>query len=303
MQAKEAALKWDGGCELTALCAPRPPSSAAPHLPRRRLQQQLEVAKCKKAAPAKSPPRAPAPSAEALTFELFWSPEQDQFSQAAKAWSVASDPPGAAPPLFGAGVPTASHLPADRGAGEAPGAAGGHGALRARQPGEGTPPPAPFLSLFPAPPALPSSRSPLPPPPFPLPPRPTDARFLPAEPSAGWAEGRQPGGESCSHTVLEGALLSWEVLGGAASPQGCGELLTPLPQTLHLQETVQILQAKVNMLDSAALDQVEARLQVGRRGGGRGGGRGAGASSEGGGHSVVWGPICRPPTERPGEGE
>ena len=102
---------------------------------------------------------------------------------------------------------------------------------------------------------------------------------------------------------MEGALLSWEVLGGAASPQGCGELLTPLPQTLHLQETVQILQAKVNMLDSAALDQVEARLQVGRRGGGRGGGRGAGASSEGGGHSVVWGPICRPPTERPGEGE
>ncbi|OXB56715.1 hypothetical protein ASZ78_006909 [Callipepla squamata] len=50
----------------------------------KRLQQQLEVAKCKKAAPAKSPPRAPAPTADTLTFELFWRPEQDQFSQAAK---------------------------------------------------------------------------------------------------------------------------------------------------------------------------------------------------------------------------
>uniref|UniRef100_A0A669Q6X3 Dynactin subunit 2 n=1 Tax=Phasianus colchicus TaxID=9054 RepID=A0A669Q6X3_PHACC len=50
----------------------------------KRLQQQLEVAKCKKAAPAKSPPKAPAPTADALTFELFWRPEQDQFSQAAK---------------------------------------------------------------------------------------------------------------------------------------------------------------------------------------------------------------------------
>lgn len=172
MQAKEAALKWDGGCELTALRAPRPPSSAAPHLPRRRLQQQLEVAKCKKAAPVKSPPRAPAPSAEALTFELFWSPEQDQFSQAAKAWSVASDPPGAAPPPFGAGVPTASHLPADRGAGEAPGAAGGHGALRARQPGEGTAPPRPLPVPLPCPSGsalfpLPSAPSPVPPPPPP----------------------------------------------------------------------------------------------------------------------------------------
>ncbi|NXJ10204.1 DCTN2 protein, partial [Odontophorus gujanensis] len=50
----------------------------------KRLQQQLEVAKCKKAAPTKSPPRAPAPTADTLTFELFWRPEQDQFSQAAK---------------------------------------------------------------------------------------------------------------------------------------------------------------------------------------------------------------------------
>ncbi|XP_015742422.1 dynactin subunit 2 [Coturnix japonica] len=50
----------------------------------KRLQQQLEVAKCKKAAPAKSPPKAPAPPTDTLTFELFWRPEQDQFSQAAK---------------------------------------------------------------------------------------------------------------------------------------------------------------------------------------------------------------------------
>ncbi|XP_040510673.1 dynactin subunit 2 isoform X4 [Gallus gallus] len=50
----------------------------------KRLQQQLEVAKCKKAAPAKSPPKAPAPTTDALTFELFWRPEQDQFSQTAK---------------------------------------------------------------------------------------------------------------------------------------------------------------------------------------------------------------------------
>lgn len=95
--------------------------------------------------------------------------------------------------------------------------------------------------------------------------------------------------------MLEGGLLSWEVQGGAASPQGCGELLTPLPQTLHLQETVQILQAKVNMLDSAALDQVEARLQVGRRGGGRGGGAGPAPAVRGGDTAWFGVPSAAPP--------
>lgn len=71
-------------------------------------------------------------------------------------------------------------------------------------------------------------------------------------------------------------LLTWVVLGSTASPHGCGAALDsppphPLtPHNLHPQETVQILQAKVNILDAAVLDQVEARLQVGRTGGGWG---------------------------------
>lgn len=35
-----------------------------------------------------------------------------------------------------------------------------------------------------------------------------------------------------------------------------------VPLTSHLQETVELLQAKVSALDLAVLDQVEARLQV-----------------------------------------
>ncbi|XP_066841747.1 dynactin subunit 2 [Anser cygnoides] len=50
----------------------------------KRLLQQLEVAKCKKTAAGKSPAKAPAPTGDTLTFELYWRPEQDQFSQAAK---------------------------------------------------------------------------------------------------------------------------------------------------------------------------------------------------------------------------
>ncbi|NXJ86864.1 DCTN2 protein, partial [Trogon melanurus] len=51
----------------------------------KRLLQQLEVAKCSKAVPAaKSPAKAPAPAADAVTFELYWRPEQDQFAQTAK---------------------------------------------------------------------------------------------------------------------------------------------------------------------------------------------------------------------------
>ncbi|KFZ50274.1 Dynactin subunit 2, partial [Podiceps cristatus] len=49
-----------------------------------RLLQQLEVAKCSKAAPGKSPPKAPVPTGDAVTFELYWRPEQDQFAQTAK---------------------------------------------------------------------------------------------------------------------------------------------------------------------------------------------------------------------------
>ncbi|XP_074023411.1 dynactin subunit 2, partial [Numenius arquata] len=50
----------------------------------KRLLQQLEVAKCSKAPPGKSPAKAPAPTGDAVTFELYWRPEQDQFAQTAK---------------------------------------------------------------------------------------------------------------------------------------------------------------------------------------------------------------------------
>ncbi|KFQ38117.1 Dynactin subunit 2, partial [Mesitornis unicolor] len=50
----------------------------------KRLLQQLEVAKCSKATPGKSPPKAPTPMGDTVTFELYWRPEQDQFAQTAK---------------------------------------------------------------------------------------------------------------------------------------------------------------------------------------------------------------------------
>ncbi|KAM9252233.1 dynactin subunit 2 [Cariama cristata] len=50
----------------------------------KRLLQQLEVAKCGKAAVGKSAAKAPAPTADSITFELFWRPEQAQFAQTAK---------------------------------------------------------------------------------------------------------------------------------------------------------------------------------------------------------------------------
>ncbi|KAM4643965.1 dynactin subunit 2 isoform 1-T1 [Amazona ochrocephala] len=50
----------------------------------KRLLQQLEVAKCSKGTPGKSPAKAPAPTADAVTFELYWRPEQEQFAQSAR---------------------------------------------------------------------------------------------------------------------------------------------------------------------------------------------------------------------------
>ncbi|NXA15357.1 DCTN2 protein, partial [Sapayoa aenigma] len=50
----------------------------------KRLLQQLEVAKCSKAAPGKGPPRDPPTAGDTVTFELYWRPEQDQFAQSAK---------------------------------------------------------------------------------------------------------------------------------------------------------------------------------------------------------------------------
>ncbi|NXS51055.1 DCTN2 protein, partial [Balaeniceps rex] len=50
----------------------------------KRLLQQLEVAKCSKAAPGKSPAKASVPTGDAVTFELYWRPEQEQFAQTAK---------------------------------------------------------------------------------------------------------------------------------------------------------------------------------------------------------------------------
>uniref|UniRef100_A0A8B9QSW3 Dynactin subunit 2 n=1 Tax=Anas platyrhynchos TaxID=8839 RepID=A0A8B9QSW3_ANAPL len=48
----------------------------------KRLLQQLEEVKCKKAVSGERPGKAPAPTGDMLTFELYWRPEQDQFSQA-----------------------------------------------------------------------------------------------------------------------------------------------------------------------------------------------------------------------------
>ncbi|NWX43633.1 DCTN2 protein, partial [Steatornis caripensis] len=48
------------------------------------LLQQLEVAKCTKAMAGKSPDKVPTPTVDAVTFELYWRPEQDQFAQTAK---------------------------------------------------------------------------------------------------------------------------------------------------------------------------------------------------------------------------
>ncbi|XP_059688623.1 dynactin subunit 2-like [Gavia stellata] len=50
----------------------------------KRLLQQLEVAKCGKAAPGKSPAKAPVPPGDGVTFELYWRPEQEQLAQTAK---------------------------------------------------------------------------------------------------------------------------------------------------------------------------------------------------------------------------
>ncbi|NXG78626.1 DCTN2 protein, partial [Baryphthengus martii] len=42
----------------------------------KRLLQQLEVAKCGKAAPGKGPGRDAVSAGDAITFELYWRPEQ-----------------------------------------------------------------------------------------------------------------------------------------------------------------------------------------------------------------------------------
>ncbi|XP_065715061.1 dynactin subunit 2-like isoform X1 [Patagioenas fasciata] len=51
----------------------------------KRLLQQLEAAKHSKAPPGQSPPaKSSSPPGDAVTFELYWRPEQDQFAQTAK---------------------------------------------------------------------------------------------------------------------------------------------------------------------------------------------------------------------------
>lgn len=75
---------WDPHSHLFCPPPPRP----------RRLLQQLEVAKCSKATPGKTPAKAPAPTGDAVTFELYWRPEQDQFAQTAKVswrWGLGGD--------------------------------------------------------------------------------------------------------------------------------------------------------------------------------------------------------------------
>ncbi|NXX76229.1 DCTN2 protein, partial [Urocolius indicus] len=69
--------RWERGEGLvpTLVCPPSCP---------RRLLQQLEVAKCGRAAPGKGSAGAAAPAADAVTFELFWRPEREQFAHTAK---------------------------------------------------------------------------------------------------------------------------------------------------------------------------------------------------------------------------
>ncbi|XP_010564884.1 PREDICTED: dynactin subunit 2-like [Haliaeetus leucocephalus] len=50
----------------------------------KRLLQQLEAAKCSKAAPGKTPAKAPALTGDSVAIELFCQPEQDHFAQTAK---------------------------------------------------------------------------------------------------------------------------------------------------------------------------------------------------------------------------
>uniref|UniRef100_A0A8B9NCH4 Dynactin subunit 2 n=1 Tax=Accipiter nisus TaxID=211598 RepID=A0A8B9NCH4_9AVES len=50
----------------------------------KRLLQQLEAAKCSKAAPGKTPAKVPALTGDSVAIELFCQPEQDHFAQTAK---------------------------------------------------------------------------------------------------------------------------------------------------------------------------------------------------------------------------
>ncbi|XP_029863005.1 dynactin subunit 2-like isoform X2 [Aquila chrysaetos chrysaetos] len=50
----------------------------------KRLLQQLEVVKCSKAAPGKTPAKALVPTGDGVSFELYWQPEQDHFAETAK---------------------------------------------------------------------------------------------------------------------------------------------------------------------------------------------------------------------------
>ncbi|RLV76463.1 hypothetical protein DV515_00016951 [Chloebia gouldiae] len=216
----------------------------------KRLLQQLEVAKCSKATPGKGPARAPAPAGDAVTFELYWRPEQDQFAQSAKVSGGLLAPqghPGAGhhtwdPALLcGPGTspqtPQVSELEKRLALLEAAMRCEHDSQVRAQVRGAALPPschsPTPVLYL---------------PPPAPLTP------FPPTEPTAGGAEGLQSHGESGKGALGEPLSSLPPVLWGAAVPP----LTCPPPP---LQDTVQVLQAKVNVLDVAVLDQVEARLQ------------------------------------------
>ncbi|NXU61908.1 DCTN2 protein, partial [Horornis vulcanius] len=137
----------------------------------RRLLQQLEVAKCSKATAGKGPARDPAPAGDAVTFELYWRPEQDQFAQSAKV-SGGCCPTGA--PCGGLCCPSTSP-------------------------------------------------------------------------------------QTSQVSELEKRLAQLEAA-MRCEPDSQNPLLVGLKGS-SLMDTVQVLQAKVNVLDMAVLDQVEARLQ------------------------------------------
>ncbi|RLV76455.1 hypothetical protein DV515_00016959 [Chloebia gouldiae] len=185
----------------------------------KRLLQQLEVAKCSKATPGKGPARAPAPAGDAVTFELYWRPEQDQFAQSAKVSGGLLAPQG---------HPGAGHHTWDP-------------ALLC---GPGTSPQTPQVSEL-------------------------EKRLALLEAAMRCEHDSQVRAQNPLLVGLKGSSLmvsqARELWGNRCPPcpQCFGGLLyppSPAPPP-PLQDTVQVLQAKVNVLDVAVLDQVEARLQ------------------------------------------
>lgn len=207
------------------------------------------MAKCSKATPGKGPARDPAPAGDAVTFELYWRPEQDQFAQSAKVSGGASGPTGVS---CGGGHCCPGTSPQTSQVSELEKRlAQLEAAMRCEPDSQVSSQVRGGAALLPSWPSADPTLY--------LPPPARLTPFPPTEPTAGGAEGLQPHGE-------------WGKVGfGWTSvppcPQHFGGLLRPPSPAPPPQDTVQVLQAKVNVLDMAVLDQVEARLQVRGAGG------------------------------------